>query len=56
MRITELLLSNMRVVKALRTAEGVPSAIIKRAIACNAWERRKTIVCARVAYWESLGY
>ena len=55
-RIVELLLSDMRVVKALRKADGVPPAVIKRAIARNAWERRKAIVCARVLYWESLGY
>ena len=55
-RIVELLLSNMRVVKALRTADGVPPAVIKRAIARSAWQRRKAIVCARVLYWESLGY
>ena len=55
-RIVELLLSDMRVVKALRTADGVPPAVIRRAIARNAWERRKYIVCARVLYWESLGY
>ena len=55
-RIVELLLSDMRVVKALRKADGVPPAVIKRAIARNAWKRRKAIVCARVLYWESLGY
>ncbi len=55
-RIVELLLSDMRVVKALRKADSVPPAVIKRAIARNAWERRKAIVCARVLYWESLGY
>ena len=55
-RIIELLLSDMRVVKALRKADGVPPAVIKRAIVRNAWERRKAIVCARVLYWESLGY
>ena len=55
-RIVELLLSDMRVVKALRKEDGVPPAVIKRAIARNAWERRKAIVCARVLYWESLGY
>ncbi len=55
-RIVELLLSDMRVVKALRKEDGVPPAIIKRAIARNAWKRRKAIVCARVLYWESLGY
>ena len=55
-RIVELLLSDMRVVKALRAADGVPPAVIRRAIARNAWERRKAIVCARVLYWESLGY
>ena len=52
-RIVDLLLSDMRVVKALRV---VPPAVIKRAIARNAWKRRKAIVCARVLYWESLGY
>ncbi len=55
-RIFELLLSDMRVVKALRKEDGVPPAVIKRAIARNAWKRRKAIVCARVLYWESLGY
>ena len=55
-RIVELLLSDMRVVKALRKEDGVPPAVIKRAIARNAWKRRKAIVCARVLYWESLGY
>jgi ankyrin repeat protein len=55
-RIVELLLSDMRVVKALRKADGMPPAGIKRAIARNAWKRRKAIVCARVLYWESLGY
>ena len=55
-RIVDLLLSDMRVVKALRKEDGVPPAVIKRAIARNAWKRRKAIVCARVLYWESLGY
>jgi ankyrin repeat protein len=55
-RIVELLLSDMRVVKALRKEDGVPPAVIKRAIARNAWKRRKAIVCARVLYWESLGF
>ena len=55
-RIVELLLSDMRVVKALRKEDGVPPAVIKQAIARNAWKRRKAIVCARVLYWESLGY
>ncbi len=55
-RIVELLLSDMRVVKALQKEDGVPPAVIKRAIARNAWKRRKAIVCARVLYWESLGY
>jgi hypothetical protein len=54
--IVELLLSDMRVVKALRKEDGVPPAVIKHAIARNAWKRRKAIVCARVLYWESLGY
>ncbi len=54
--IVELLLSEMRVVKALRKEDGVPPTVIKRAIARNAWKRRKAIVCARVLYWESLGY
>ncbi len=47
-RIVELLLSDMRVIKALRMADSVPPTVIKRAIARNAWERRKAIVCARV--------
>ena len=54
--IVELLLSDLRVVRALRKEDGVPPAAIKLALARRAWERRRAIVCARVAYWESLGY
>ena len=45
-RIVELLLSDMRVVKALRTADCVPPAVVERAIARNAWRRRRAVVCA----------
>ncbi len=55
-RIVELLLSDMRVVKALRAADGVPPAVIRRAIARNAWQRRRAIVCAWFARREALGY
>ncbi len=47
MRIVKLLRSDMRVLKALWTADGVPSTFIKRAIARNAWERRNPNVCVR---------
>ncbi len=55
-RIVELLLSDLRVVRALRKADGVPPAVIKLSLARHAWERRRAAVCARVLYWESLGY
>ena len=54
--VVELLLSDLRVVRALRKEDGVPPAAIKLALARRAWERRRAAVCARVAYWESLGY
>ena len=46
-----------RVVKALRKEDGVPSSLVKAALARNAWRgRRHHIVCARVLYWKSLGF
>ena len=54
--VVELLLSDLRVVRALRKEDGVPPAAIKLALARRAWQRRRAIVCARVLYWESLGY
>ena len=54
--VVEHLLSDLRVVRALRKEDGVPPAAIKLALARRAWERRRVIVCARVLYWESLGY
>ncbi len=55
-RIVELLLSDRRVLKALRADDGVPPArvsTITRAIARNACRRRRAAVCAFAAYWEA---
>ncbi len=45
--------NSMRVVKALRAEDGVPPAVIARAVARNAWQCRRAAVCAFAAYWES---
>ncbi len=52
--LTDLLLTDGRCDPTIVDCHGYTA--IKRAIACSAWKRRKAIVCARVLYWESLGY
>jgi hypothetical protein len=52
-RIVQLLLSDTRVVMR---AAGVPPAVVKCAIARNAWKRRRAVVCAWFVRREVLGY
>jgi hypothetical protein len=45
------LLGDMRVLRALEPANGVPPEIIRPIVCAAAWRRRRAIVCAHAMYW-----